>query len=135
MPLADYGTTNSRELAKALFGMAGIKPQDVDVAQFYDAFSGLLLLPYQGAKQEGAKGFGKGSFRAWRGLIMNIGAAVFGLSGYSLKGLEKELQKRQLTKLKAELLLIRLRQSIEDYKEAPEPERDLAVERWKTLHP
>jgi acetyl-CoA acetyltransferase len=44
MHLADYGTTNSRELAKALFGMAGIKPQDVDVAQFYDAFSGLVVM-------------------------------------------------------------------------------------------
>lgn len=44
MALEDYGTTNSRALAEALFAMAGIGPEDVDVAQFYDAFSGLVLM-------------------------------------------------------------------------------------------
>jgi acetyl-CoA acetyltransferase len=44
MPVDDYHTTNSRALAKALFGMAGMTPDDLDVAQIYDAFSGLLIM-------------------------------------------------------------------------------------------
>jgi acetyl-CoA acetyltransferase len=44
MPEADYATINSRELAKALFGMSGLKPSDIDVAQIYDAFSGIVIL-------------------------------------------------------------------------------------------
>jgi len=102
---------------------------------FYDALSGLVLQPYRGAKQEGAKGFGKGLLRASRGLVCNIGAATFGLPGYTLKGVEKELSKRNLTEIKAEMYLIRLRQSIEEYQDASESERQEAVTRWKKLHP
>ncbi|HWK68297.1 MAG TPA: acetyl-CoA acetyltransferase [Rhizobiaceae bacterium] len=44
MPVDDYHTTNSRALGKALFGMAGISPSDLDCAQIYDAFSGLAIM-------------------------------------------------------------------------------------------
>lgn len=44
MPLADYASTNSRALARALFGMAGLKPSDIDVAQIYDAFTGIVIM-------------------------------------------------------------------------------------------
>lgn len=42
MPLADYPTINSREVAKAVFAQAELTPADIDVAQLYDAFSGLI---------------------------------------------------------------------------------------------
>ena len=101
----------------------------------WDAWTGLALHPYKGAKQEGLKGFGKGVYRAGRGFTTNILAGTLGLGGYSLKGVEKEFAKRRLTRLQAELLLIRLRQSIEEYKEAPEDERMEAIKRWKELYP
>lgn len=41
---------------------------------FYDAFSGLVLKPYRGARDQGAKGLGKGVVGAGRGFITNIGA-------------------------------------------------------------
>ena len=44
MPAADYASTNSRRLAKELFAKAGVTPHDIDVAQFYDHFSGLTLI-------------------------------------------------------------------------------------------
>lgn len=100
----------------------------------YDAWSGLVKHPYRGAKQEGPKGFGKGVFRAGRGFMTNTLAAIFGLPGYSFKGLEKEFAKKRLTRLKAELLLIRLRQSIEEYQNAPQEERMEAVRRYRSLH-
>lgn len=44
MPDADYASTNNRRLARELFARAGLTPDDVDVAQFYDHFSGLVLM-------------------------------------------------------------------------------------------
>jgi acetyl-CoA acetyltransferase len=44
MPDDDYASTNSRRLAKELFAAAGLSPSDIDVAQIYDHFSGLVLM-------------------------------------------------------------------------------------------
>ena len=42
MPLEDYATINSKQVAKAIYEQSGLTPGDIDVAQFYDAFTGLI---------------------------------------------------------------------------------------------
>ncbi|KAI0377882.1 hypothetical protein F5Y04DRAFT_171166 [Hypomontagnella monticulosa] len=101
---------------------------------FYDAFGGLVLRPYRGAKRAGAKGLGKGILGAFYGLGGGIGSGVFGLPGYSLKGIEKELSKHRLTELRAEILLIRFRQGMEDFRHVSDAEKREIIERWKALH-
>ncbi len=59
MPDADYASTNSRLLARRLFARAGLGPQDISVAQFYDHFSPLVLMALEdygfcGAGESGA---------------------------------------------------------------------------------
>ena len=44
MPLDVYASVNSRTLAPELFGRAGLKPADIDVAQIYDNFTGLVIM-------------------------------------------------------------------------------------------
>ncbi len=44
MPEADYNSTNSRRIARELFAAAGVTPADIDVAQIYDHFSGMVLM-------------------------------------------------------------------------------------------
>lgn len=44
MPDDDYASTNNRRIAKELFAKAGLTPSDIDVAQIYDHFSGLVLM-------------------------------------------------------------------------------------------
>lgn len=44
MPDEDYASTNGRYLARELFDAAGLAPKDIDVAQIYDHFSGLVLM-------------------------------------------------------------------------------------------
>jgi acetyl-CoA acetyltransferase len=44
MPDADYASTNGKYLALELFARAGLDPKDIDVAQIYDHFSGLVLM-------------------------------------------------------------------------------------------
>ncbi|KAJ0158743.1 Sterol 3-beta-glucosyltransferase UGT80B1, partial [Colletotrichum tanaceti] len=97
----------------------------------WEAFSGVVVKPYRAVKKEGIKGLGKGIYQGGRGFTYNIFAALFGLPGYTLKGVEKELSKHSLTKLKAEVLLIRLRQGILDFRRSTPAEREEVVVRWK----
>ncbi|KNB06496.1 hypothetical protein FOXG_07189 [Fusarium oxysporum f. sp. lycopersici 4287] len=103
------------------------------VLGLWDAFSGVVIKPYQGAKAEAGKGFGKGMWNGTLGFVYNLGAAIFGLLGYTLKGIEKEFSKYHLTSLKAEILLIRLRQGIDDFSQATPEGKEMVVERWRCL--
>ena len=44
MPDDDYASAGARQVAARLWGRAGIGPDDIDVAQIYDHFTGLVLL-------------------------------------------------------------------------------------------
>jgi len=44
MPDDDYASAGAREVAARLWARAGIGPEDIDVAQVYDHFTGLVLL-------------------------------------------------------------------------------------------
>jgi hypothetical protein len=59
--------------------------------------------------------------------------AVFGLPGYFLKGIERELLKRHLTAVQAEIFLIQLRRSSLEFRRSSEDERAEVVEKWKVL--
>ncbi|CEJ79832.1 hypothetical protein VHEMI00049 [[Torrubiella] hemipterigena] len=101
------------------------------VLSFYDAFSGIVILPYKAVRDEGARGIGKGIWRAGKGFFSNLGSAIFAIPGYTLKGVEKSLSKRHLTKLKAEIILIRLRQAIGDFRDATGEEREAVITAWE----
>ncbi|WP_312160445.1 thiolase C-terminal domain-containing protein [Phenylobacterium sp.] len=44
MPLESFATIGAASLANDLYGRAGVKPSDIDVAQIYDNFTGLALM-------------------------------------------------------------------------------------------
>lgn len=96
----------------------------------YNAFTDMVTKPYKGAKEEGVRGFGKGVVHGGLSLVYNTGAAIFGLPGYTLKGIEKEFHKHHLTKLRAEVYLIRLRQGIAELQSTTEEEKAAVVKRW-----
>ena len=57
----------------------------------YDGWTGLVKHPYHGAKEGGALGFAKGMGRGVGGWVLKDLAAPFGLFGYTLKGIQKQL--------------------------------------------
>lgn len=59
--------------------------------------------------------------------------AAFGLPGYTLKGLEKQFEKRYTRDLKAKLIAIRLRQGIAEFERVTVEEKEETVSRWKEL--
>ena len=65
----------------------------------YDGFSGLVVQPYTGARDNGPIGFVKGVGMGIGGFVLKDLAAIFGPFGYSFKGMHKELLKgKQPTK-------------------------------------
>src|SRR5690606_30799411 len=42
MPAETFATLNSKEVSDQIWGISGLTPKDVDVAQFYDAFTSLV---------------------------------------------------------------------------------------------
>jgi sterol 3beta-glucosyltransferase len=59
--------------------------------------------------------------------------AVWGVPGYTLKGIERAFSKHRLTTLQAEIYLIRLRQAVNDREQATKEEREGVIERWMAL--
>lgn len=52
-----------------------------------------MTQPLQGAKKEGASGFVKGFGKGIAGLVVKPGAGIYGLPGYAMKGIYKEIQR------------------------------------------
>ena len=99
----------------------------------FDGLTGLVIHPFMGAWRDGLAGLGKGVGQGLGGLVFKSGAAAFGIPGYTLKGLEKQLAKRYSRDLKAKILTVRLRQSLTDYSRASEEEKQEILRRWREL--
>ena len=59
--------------------------------------------------------------------------AIWGLPGYTLKGIERALSKDRLTSLQAELYLIRLRQAAHDVENATQEEKAAVISNWNAM--
>ena len=59
----------------------------------YDGFSGLVVQPYTGARENGPLGFIKGVGMGLTGFVLKDLAAIFGPFGYTLKGMHQEIVK------------------------------------------
>ncbi len=95
MPMEDYASTNSKALGRILFGMAGLSPADLDCAQIYDAFSGLLVMALEDfgiCKPGEAAGFIMNGGLAWPHGALPCNTAGGLLSEGYLQGLNLVLE-------------------------------------------
>jgi hypothetical protein len=60
----------------------------------YDGVTGVVVQPYTGARKHGAIGFVKGIGMGLTGFVLKDLAAIIGPFGYTLKGIHKELGKK-----------------------------------------
>lgn len=107
-------------------------PQEFALS-LYEAISGLVTQPYHGLRTQGATGLLKGTGKGFGGLILKSGAAAFAIPGYTLKGLERQLEKRRDRLLKATLLSTRMRQGISEYQNITKGEEESILSRWREL--
>ncbi|ORY04538.1 hypothetical protein BCR34DRAFT_572560 [Clohesyomyces aquaticus] len=60
--------------------------------ELYDAVTGVVTQPYNGAKEDGVLGFLKGAGKGLGGLLLKPEAAVLGAIGYTMEGFYKSAQ-------------------------------------------
>lgn len=98
-----------------------------------EALAVLVLLPIEGAQTSGSRGVARGLGRALFTLPVNLGAAIFSLPAYTLKGLEREIHKRRLYKLEADLLIIRIQQLLAEWPELTDEDKSGIITAWDAL--
>jgi acetyl-CoA acetyltransferase len=90
MPRTRYTTGGQRDLGSALFAMAALVPDDVDVAQLYDHFTGMVLIELEDfgfcAAGEGPS-FARDGHLRWPGGKLPINTAGGSLSEAYVHGL------------------------------------------------
>lgn len=106
----------------------------------FDAFTGLVYQPYLGAAagsatgiSGGVVGLGKGIGKGLGGFVFKVGAAGLGIPGYTLKGIERQVEKRKDRMLKADILVVRLRQGIWEFGAVGEEDRKKVLEAYEKL--
>ena len=95
MPVEDYASVNSKALGRILFDMAGIRPADLDCAQIYDAFTGIVLMALEdfGICRPGeAGGFAMAGNLAWPNGALPTNTSGGQLSEAYLQGLTLVLE-------------------------------------------
>ena len=101
----------------------------------YDGFTGVVKLPIRGAKEEGVKGFARGTGMGLTGFVLKNLAAIVGPFGYTMKGIVKQTE-RSKTPQKY-LRRARIAQGQREWSTIDERERDglvkVVIDGWHVL--
>ncbi|EPS38046.1 hypothetical protein H072_8187 [Dactylellina haptotyla CBS 200.50] len=130
-----YGDTTVRKTERVTGMGSGLKVAGKEFAfGLYDGVSGLVTQPVQGAKEGGGAGFWKGVGKGVGGLVLKPGAALWGLTGYTFKGIYEELRKLQHTDVDGYIVSARIMEGIEELKTYQQAELDTMLKRWNALN-
>jgi hypothetical protein len=90
-----YGDQTVRKPTRITGMKSGLKAAGEEfVFGIYDGVTGVVVQPYTGARDRGAIGFIKGVGMGLTGFVLKNLAAIIGPFGYTLKGIHKELSKK-----------------------------------------
>ncbi|KAF4548462.1 Sterol 3-beta-glucosyltransferase-like protein 4 [Elsinoe fawcettii] len=129
-----YGDDTVRKQDKITDFKSGVRAAGKEFGfGMYDGITGIFTQPLQGAKKEGAAGFIKGIGKGIGGIILKPQAAAFGIPGYMMKGVYKELQSTWGSSVQNYIIAARTAQGFEDWHESTHEERSDIVQRWAVL--
>lgn len=128
-----YGDETVRKSDKVVDLQSGLKAAGKEFGYgFYDGITGLITQPLAGARKEGAAGFIKGAAKGFGGLILKPGAGIWGLPGYTAKGIYAEISKHFGSSVQNYIIAARTAQGFEDWKSSSPEERAQIVNAWKS---
>jgi UDP:flavonoid glycosyltransferase YjiC (YdhE family) len=129
-----YGDDSVRKPEKVTDFKSGIRAAGREFGfGMYDGITGLVTQPMKGAQKEGAAGFFKGIGKGIGGIALKPGAAVFGIPGYTMQGVYKEMQKQMGSSVQNYIIAARTAQGYEEWSGASAEERSDVVRRWQVL--
>lgn len=127
-----YGDDTVRKSEKITDFQSGLRAAGREFTYgFYDGVTGLVTQPLAGAKKEGAAGFFKGAAKGFGGLILKPGAGIWGLPGYTAKGIYAEVAKHFGSSVQNYIIAARTAQGFEDWKNSTPEEREAIIRAWK----
>ncbi|PQE27751.1 glycosyltransferase family 1 protein [Rutstroemia sp. NJR-2017a BVV2] len=100
---------------------------------WYDGVTGLVTQPWKGAQKEGTSGFLKGIGKGIGGFLTKPGAALFGIPGYMMKGVHKEVQKLFGSSVQNYIIASRTAQGYEEWLQSSDAEKQDVIVRWKLI--
>ncbi|KAJ9635308.1 hypothetical protein H2204_005869 [Knufia peltigerae] len=100
---------------------------------FYDGVTGLITQPWHGAQKEGAIGVAKGIGKGLGGFAAKPFAGFSGLMGYTMKGVQKEVQKLFRGNVQNYIVASRMAQGYEEWLQSSEMEKEDVLVRWKLI--
>jgi UDP:flavonoid glycosyltransferase YjiC (YdhE family) len=130
-----YGDSTVRKQEKITDFQSGIKAASKEFGYgFYDGITGLVTQPIAGARKEGGAGFIKGFAKGVGGLILKPGAGIWGIPGYTAKGVYAEISKHFGSSVQNYIIAARTSQGYDEWKESgPELRADI-VAAWKSTN-
>ncbi|KIW19765.1 hypothetical protein PV08_00339 [Exophiala spinifera] len=127
-----YGDETVRNSEKIVDLHSGLKAAGKEFSYgFYDGITGLVTQPLAGAKKEGAVGFFKGAAKGLGGLVLKPGAGIWGLPGYTAKGIYAEVSKHFGSSVHNYIIAARTAQGFDEWKNSTPEERASIVQAWK----
>lgn len=99
----------------------------------YDGITGLVNHPIDGARKEGASGFIKGVGKGIGGIVLKPGAGFWGVPGYTMAGLDKEIGKLFGNPIDANIMVHHFNRGIEEAALLSPTERNEIVEAFLEL--
>ncbi|KAK5121275.1 hypothetical protein LTR85_005441 [Meristemomyces frigidus] len=129
-----YGDDTVRKAEQVTDFKSGLRAATKEFGYgMYDGITGLVTQPMRGAAKEGPAGFIKGIGKGIGGIALKPGAAVFGIPGYAMKGVYKEMQKQFGSSVQNYIIAARTAQGFDDWQSSAAEERADVVRRWKEL--
>lgn len=129
-----YGDESVRQADKVTGLQSGLKAAGKEFGfGFYDGISGLVTQPLEGAKKEGVAGLIKGFGKGIGGVVLKPGAAIWGLPGYTFKGIYKELQKHLGSSVQNYIVAARTAQGYDEWHNSSQEERLDVISRWQSI--
>jgi UDP:flavonoid glycosyltransferase YjiC (YdhE family) len=129
-----YGDDTVRQSGKISGIGSGLKEAAKEFHYgFFDGITGLATQPLAGAQKEGAAGFFKGAAKGIGGLILKPAAGIWGLPGYTFKGIYAEIQKHFGHSVQNYIIAARTAQGYEEWKESNPEQRMQIITTWKGI--